>query len=238
MIDASQVSQEVSSKSRIVPNHHVESDGLAKIHVGRTDLLMHKEAVHSPPSKHSIDIYGKFKTTVEAHGSPAMSGISTEVVAMAESWENVCSLGWTGKFDITNAQQRYTETSDCRKVFNHNGRRCFIRSLIFVFVYPSNPIAHRTVIPNSSLKISHVCCVVTVFLPLRAHVREEHSGMSDAHENAGDGDHARESQHRVNRINVGCTHAPSRIKNSFSFCISSLPQPPAISGRLFRVSIV
>lgn len=65
--------------------------------------------------------------------------------------------------------------------------------------------------------------------------------MEDGHGQTGQSNHPNDTSDKIFQsfeTNQEATYIPSKTRNSFSFCISGLPQPPAISGILDTVSKV
>lgn len=59
--------------------------------------------------------------------------------------------------------------------------------------------------------------------------------MEDGHGQTGQSNHPNDTSDMISQsfeMNQETTYIPSKTRNSFSFCISGLPQPPAISGIL------
>lgn len=65
-----------------------------------------------------------------------------------------------------------------------------------------------------------------------AHRGQEKSRVTKGESQAGQGDHPEKREFIFFKKSRCSTYIPSSTKNSFSFRISGLPQPPAISGIL------
>jgi hypothetical protein len=69
-----------------------------------------------------------------------------------------------------------------------------------------------------------------------SHRRNEKTRVDEGEGCAGQGNHPKLLAYATQSGNQMSTYIPSKTRNSFSFCISGLPQPPAISGILYQES--
>lgn len=75
-------------------------------------------------------------------------------------------------------------------------------------------------------------------LMCNSHGTEEEWRIKDGKAEDGDGNHpVHISGDYIGTARASCTNIPSSTRNSFSFCISGLPQPPAISGILLESAV-